>query len=331
MRVTSTTGIRAGGLGEHVGDLRGDVTGAETGDHEAVGDRRGGAVAAGVVAEDGREQVDVHRDLRGRGHGAAAAGPTPADHDLALVERGPAARARPTTKAPVALLCRLRTRRAACTTSSSTTSAPRSRQARVAAAVTAATRLAGPSAPGVAGVRIAPVRTRGSGRSHSRSRTYAVSSRVSVPCTTTTPDGTLVDGAPGQRQHLEQQVEGDPGRADLGQVHTLRSIGPSAPGRSPGASPATSSAASRAGVAPWPPSAVMLIVPPRKYAVTRRRAPAAALGGVHGSQATEPTAADRRAVSSSDPASSPRGAGRGDARRRAGSSARPRAARSRAR
>ena len=81
----------------------------------------------------------------------------------------------------------LRTKRAAWISSANTTTQPRSRRAGLAAACTAARMFAGPSAPAIAGVRIAPVTTTGSGPGCSRSSRNAVSSMVSVPWITTAP------------------------------------------------------------------------------------------------------------------------------------------------
>ena len=81
----------------------------------------------------------------------------------------------------------LRTKRAAWISSANTTTQPRSRSSGLAAARTAARMLAGPSAPAMAGVRIAPVTTTGSGPACSRSSRNEVSSMVSVPWITTAP------------------------------------------------------------------------------------------------------------------------------------------------
>ncbi len=87
----------------------------------------------------------------------------------------------------VLVLWVLRTNRAAWTWSLNATRAPSPRKAVLAATWTAASRLAAPSGPAIAGLRIAPVTTTGVSCGQSRSMRYAVSSRVSVPWTTTIP------------------------------------------------------------------------------------------------------------------------------------------------
>ena len=79
------------------------------------------------------------------------------------------------------------TNRAAWISSLKTTRTPSRRAWMVAATRTAASRFAGPSAPGSEGLRMAPVITIGVSPGHIRSRAKAVSSMVSVPCVTTTP------------------------------------------------------------------------------------------------------------------------------------------------
>ena len=79
------------------------------------------------------------------------------------------------------------TNRAAWISSPNTTTHPRPRACGLAATATAASRLAGPSAPARVGFRMAPVNTTGASPSHSRSSRNAVSSMVSVPWLTTTP------------------------------------------------------------------------------------------------------------------------------------------------
>ena len=90
----------------------------------------------------------------------------------------------------------LRTKRAAWISSANTTTQPRSRSSGLAAARTAARMLAGPSAPAMAGVRIAPVTTTGSGPACSRSSRNAVSSMVSVPWITTAPAAPAASRSP---------------------------------------------------------------------------------------------------------------------------------------
>jgi hypothetical protein len=84
-------------------------------------------------------------------------------------------------------VCVLATKRAAWISSLKTTSTPSPRATVLAATWMAASRFAGPSAPGSEGPRIAPVTTVGALPAHSRSSANAVSSMVSVPCVITTP------------------------------------------------------------------------------------------------------------------------------------------------
>src|SRR5690606_20746451 len=85
------------------------------------------------------------------------------------------------------VVCSLRTKRAACTSSFMTTMQPWPRAVSLTATWTAASRLAGPSAPASEGLRIAPVTMTGMPGSRRRSSANALSSIVSVPWVTTTP------------------------------------------------------------------------------------------------------------------------------------------------
>src|SRR5262245_27227817 len=107
----------------------------------------------------------------------------------------------------------LRTKRAAWISSFITTTQPRSRAAVEVATRTAASRLAGPSAPGWLGVRMAPVSTRGASGPQSRSSTKALSSRVSVPWVTTTPT------APAYVGRRPRAQLGEVGQGELGRWH----------------------------------------------------------------------------------------------------------------
>jgi hypothetical protein len=85
------------------------------------------------------------------------------------------------------VVCVLATSRAAKISSLSSTRVPRPAASRDAATRTALYRLAGPSGATIVGFRIAPVTTTVWQPPTVRSRKYAVSSSVSVPCVTTTP------------------------------------------------------------------------------------------------------------------------------------------------
>ena len=132
---------------------------------------------------------------------------------------------------------------------------------------------AGPSAPAMAGVRIAPVTTTGSGPACSRSSRYAVSSMVSVPWITTTPTAPaairslitaarsktspMVRDAPGTRRKSCTSIAA-PRPASPGTAS--RSCGPVSAGTTPEA-PETPPAS--------PDAPVMAMVPPRVNTATQ--------------------------------------------------------------
>ncbi len=161
-------------------------------------------------------------------------------------------------------VCSLRTKRAAWISSAKTTMQPIPRVLSSAAARTAASRFAGPSAPGSDGLRIAPVTTTGASPATRRSSAKAVSSSVSVPCVTTTP-------ASPEAMHLvissasaitsATVSSGDGSCLNVSAV--IRAVSPSA-GRL-----ATSCSAGRAGVTPVPSALTDAIVPPSASTRTR--------------------------------------------------------------
>ena len=125
----------------------------------------------------------------------------------------------------------LRTKRAAWISSANTTTQPRSRSSGLAAARTAARMLAGPSAPAMAGVRIAPVTTTGSGPACSRSSRNEVSSMVSVPWITTAPAAPAASCSPIAADSSNDVVDGQRG---AGQLAELAHLDPGAGAVEPG-------------------------------------------------------------------------------------------------
>src|SRR5262249_23034159 len=152
------------------------------------------------------------------------------------------------------------THRAAWIWSLRTTRQPRPREL----ALTAARMFAGPSAPAIAGLRMAPVTTTGASVDSSRSRAYATSSMVSVPWVTTAPvqppsSAPLIAAASSNTSPNESDAPGFRRKSTIrGSAST-----PAKPGTA-----ASSSGADRAGATPPPGACVIAIVPPSPNTAT---------------------------------------------------------------
>ena len=124
--------------------------------------------------------------------------------------------------------------------------------------ISAASRFAGPSAPAIAGVRIAPVTTNGSSRVQTRSARNAISSMVSVPCTTTTPSDEVASASSSSSSRSAKV------KLALGIRRKSRTSTSMPSSDRPGTEASSSSPPRRATALDVPD---MLIVPPRKKTV----------------------------------------------------------------
>ena len=244
----------------------------------------------------------------GRRTGPRAAGAWKRGRPRSRTPTGP----RALRKASSRCVCALRTRAAAWISSPNTTRAPRPLAPGWAAVRTAAVRFAGPSQPGSEKVRMAPVRTTGFGPATVRSRRYAVSSRVSVPCVITTPStrgSARTSSTRRRRRHIHAGVTCGPGSRARSSRRRRASR------RSPGTR-ATISRPERAGrAAPVAGSRRMEMVPPVKRTWTTARS----LTGASRGRGRGPRARRRPRPGSTGPAprgrAATRGARRGRARR----------------